>query len=375
MESIGEKLARARNNKGYSLDQVARDTHISPRYIEAIELENFEIFPGETYLLGFIRKYADFLGVDPQEMVNLYKNQQLQEQPPPIQELLNPRFRVTGRMVAAGVAIGLVVVAAAAGILMGAGILNLPQTASSAPSPSDESQSNSGRTVHLTQNFLEQRFRPGDIVSVPVEGVMRMVEIADINGGVTLSSRDATEHVGYLGEALLDITGDDLVDIRVRVVDDARRSDGSVVLRIDRTLEGPERAAIRPGSEPVQSQTAAIGSTSLESRTRRSQIIREASAVEPVQIQVRAEEVPVLVRLQANGQDTPVQQVLAAGEDVQLEGSEYVQVYLANAGAAEVLLNGEPVELGEDGEVRVVRYAWRNIFGPGTPRLEQVPVY
>ncbi|MFW5802252.1 MAG: RodZ domain-containing protein, partial [Spirochaeta sp.] len=85
--------------------------------------------------------------------------------------------------------------------------------------------------------------------------------------------------------------------------------------------------------------------------------------------------VPVLVRLQANGQDTPVQQVLAAGEDVQLEGSEYVQVYLANAGAAEVLLNGEPVELGEDGEVRVVRYAWRNIFGPGTPRLEQVPVY
>ena len=88
MESIGEKLQTARKEKGYSLDQVSRETHIAKRFVEALEAEDFDAFPGEPYLIGFLKTYSGFLDLDSQEMVNLYKSFKLQEQPAPIDELI-----------------------------------------------------------------------------------------------------------------------------------------------------------------------------------------------------------------------------------------------------------------------------------------------
>ncbi|MFW6215806.1 MAG: helix-turn-helix domain-containing protein, partial [Alkalispirochaetaceae bacterium] len=61
MESIGAKLQGSRSSKGYSVEQVARETHIAKRFIEALEAEDFDAFPGEPYILGFLRTYAYFL--------------------------------------------------------------------------------------------------------------------------------------------------------------------------------------------------------------------------------------------------------------------------------------------------------------------------
>ena len=75
MESIGEKLKTSREAKALSIDQIARDTNIAKRYILALEHEDFEIFPGEPYLLGFLRNYSDYLGLDANEMIALYRFQ------------------------------------------------------------------------------------------------------------------------------------------------------------------------------------------------------------------------------------------------------------------------------------------------------------
>ncbi|AFG36757.1 helix-turn-helix domain-containing protein [Spirochaeta africana] len=367
MESIGEKLIKARELKGYSLEQVARDTHISQRYIQALEQEAFELFPGETYLLGFIRKYADFLGMDPQEMVNLYKNQQLQEQPAPIQELLHPTPRVTGRMV--GIAAGVLGVGAVALVigLFASGIWQLPERETPVAEPT-----RNGQMVHLTQNFLEQRFFTGDAVSVPVEGVSRVIEIVEVGDAVVLETAGLRETVAFGDEVLLDLTADDLLDVRVRVVDDLPGSDRSAVLRIDRSLEGPERLAVRPGSEPA-AQTGPIGATSVAARERETLVLQEPETVQPIRLQVTARDVPVLARLQTP--DDQQQLLLQPGDSLSGEHSTWMQLSLGNAGAADILLNDQQVELGEPGEVRVVRFAWTNQFGPGNPRLEQVPVY
>jgi len=53
MESVGEKLKSTRIEKGLSLDQISRETNISIRYLEALETENFSIFPGEPMLSAF----------------------------------------------------------------------------------------------------------------------------------------------------------------------------------------------------------------------------------------------------------------------------------------------------------------------------------
>ena len=93
MESIGDKLRSQREQKGYSIEQIARDTNIAKRYLEALEVEDFTVFPGDPYLIGFLRNYSDYLGIDPEEMVSLYKNFQIQSQPVPMDELLVSKDR------------------------------------------------------------------------------------------------------------------------------------------------------------------------------------------------------------------------------------------------------------------------------------------
>ena len=63
METIGEHLKRVRKVCGYSLEDVARITKINLRYLEAIENDEFSKLPGETFLHGFLRSYAKFLGI------------------------------------------------------------------------------------------------------------------------------------------------------------------------------------------------------------------------------------------------------------------------------------------------------------------------
>jgi len=76
MQTIGETLRKERENKGLSIKDVEAATSIRALYINAIEENNFKIVPGEVYLKGFIRNYANFLDLNGQNMVDLYRQQQ-----------------------------------------------------------------------------------------------------------------------------------------------------------------------------------------------------------------------------------------------------------------------------------------------------------
>ncbi len=64
MFEIGSALREARERKGLSFQQVEEGTKIRARYIRALEEEAFGILPGATYTKGFLRAYADYLGLD-----------------------------------------------------------------------------------------------------------------------------------------------------------------------------------------------------------------------------------------------------------------------------------------------------------------------
>lgn len=64
MFEIGPSLRDARRQRGVDLDAAQRATHIRRRYLEAIEEERFELLPAPAYARGFLREYADFLGLD-----------------------------------------------------------------------------------------------------------------------------------------------------------------------------------------------------------------------------------------------------------------------------------------------------------------------
>jgi cytoskeleton protein RodZ len=68
--SIGRALREARESLNFSADDVAEVLRFSVKQIEAIEAGNFEALPGVTLIRGFIRGYAKFLRLDPQELLS-----------------------------------------------------------------------------------------------------------------------------------------------------------------------------------------------------------------------------------------------------------------------------------------------------------------
>lgn len=73
--SVGDVLRHARQQTGYALSDVADVLRIRLRYLEAIEDGRFDDLPGSVYAVGFIRAYAEFLGLDTDEMVRRFKDE------------------------------------------------------------------------------------------------------------------------------------------------------------------------------------------------------------------------------------------------------------------------------------------------------------
>jgi hypothetical protein len=72
---IGDTLSAARARRAVDLEQVEAATGIRTRYLRAIEAEDWEALPEEFYVRAFIRKYAQFVGADPEPLVEEYRRQ------------------------------------------------------------------------------------------------------------------------------------------------------------------------------------------------------------------------------------------------------------------------------------------------------------
>ncbi|HEX3015500.1 MAG TPA: RodZ domain-containing protein [Desulfobacteria bacterium] len=73
MQSIGDTLREAREQKGLTIRDLEEMTKIRTHYLKALEEERFEQLPGKTYVIGFLRSYARALGLNAQEIVDIYK--------------------------------------------------------------------------------------------------------------------------------------------------------------------------------------------------------------------------------------------------------------------------------------------------------------
>jgi cytoskeletal protein RodZ len=71
---IGNSLREARLRQGLELPDIERATKIRPKYLRALEEEQFELLPAQTYVKGFLRSYAEFLGLDGQLYVDEFNS-------------------------------------------------------------------------------------------------------------------------------------------------------------------------------------------------------------------------------------------------------------------------------------------------------------
>jgi cytoskeletal protein RodZ len=122
MAELGNTLSRARRARGITIEDAERDTHVSRRYLQALESEDFSVFPAPVYARGFLRTYSRYLGLNPEELMRVFPNGELEPvdmTPLPTvtkapSQLINVNWIVTGL-------VGIFLIGAALLLLQGGG--------------------------------------------------------------------------------------------------------------------------------------------------------------------------------------------------------------------------------------------------------------
>ncbi|MEO5919457.1 MAG: helix-turn-helix domain-containing protein [Candidatus Limnocylindrales bacterium] len=79
--SLPDRLAAARERKGVDLFRAERDTKIRSRYLAALERGDYRELPGSVYTKGFLRNYAVYLGLDPEEVLRQWRRERGDQTP------------------------------------------------------------------------------------------------------------------------------------------------------------------------------------------------------------------------------------------------------------------------------------------------------
>lgn len=97
--TVGEELRAARLRLGEDLRTVAGSLRIRKEHLEALEAGDFANLPGRTYAIGFVRSYADYLGLDGAAAVARFKEEVADEpELPPAESLVFPDAQEEARL-------------------------------------------------------------------------------------------------------------------------------------------------------------------------------------------------------------------------------------------------------------------------------------
>ena len=73
--TVGQFLRKRREEKKVPLESVARFTLINLRRLEALEKDEFHLLTGEVFIRGYLRSYAKFIELNPEEVIAIYQGQ------------------------------------------------------------------------------------------------------------------------------------------------------------------------------------------------------------------------------------------------------------------------------------------------------------
>lgn len=73
--TLGEQLKKIRSEGRITLSEISRETKIPVRYLTMIEESDYDSLPPDVYVKGFLRNYAEYLGVDSKKLIELYQRE------------------------------------------------------------------------------------------------------------------------------------------------------------------------------------------------------------------------------------------------------------------------------------------------------------
>ena len=206
MESYGTILMRAREEKN-----IDRETSITVECIRGLEEEDTSVFPGEPYMVGFLRNYAEYLGVNPDTVMSLYRSKAIQESPVPDGLFVKHKSFLMPIIVGAGI---FVVAGAAAAVLIIFKFAHVNKNGSVVVGDGMQS-----KTYELTDKPLEKRLFRGDKIVYPSDRGKIILTVSDTLASFGLDTPVGTLRTDLAEEAELDVDGDAKGDIIVYVSD------------------------------------------------------------------------------------------------------------------------------------------------------------
>jgi cytoskeletal protein RodZ len=378
MTPIGEQLRAARERKGLTLDRVADETNIAKRYLAGLEAEDFSVFPGDPYVIGFLRNYADYLGLSSDEFVNTYKNMKIQEQPMPIQELI-PRRGPSPLTLIASIGGAVIVVAIVLVATLGGRGRAGSEASASRRAPVE---------YRVAGSAFEKRLYVGDSLLVAYGNTEYKILVSRIDDAVTLETPVGASRLMLGEEGTLDLDRNNQPEIKLLVSDLSKKDPSKgAVLRLeysstDAALMAAAQAPLSEDSGDQASGSAAAGSTAAPAGAGSAPSAQAASGAasalsapsgKPV-ILFESGKTPYpfvvsvtfrsscMFRYEADKKDRD-ERYYRKGDTVTVNAQNSLRIWASNAQAVKLTVQASggksaDLDLGGAGEVAVKRIAW-----------------
>ena len=229
MDSYGELLRNAREEKNLNIEKISREISIESRYLTGLEEEDNGAFPGEAYMIGFLRNYSNYLELDTDYILKLYNNKKIQESPVP--EGLIIRRKPIKLILAIVIPIAVLVIAAG---------ITIPLVLRNKNVTDDDSvilnNATKVRQYELDNTKFSQRVYKGDQFIVPTSNGQIVLTVRDTLSSFGLDTPSGVFYTDLSEETEIDINGDSAPDLIVYVsdissTDDSRGAEVRLLLR------------------------------------------------------------------------------------------------------------------------------------------------
>jgi cytoskeletal protein RodZ len=340
VDSLGEKLRQAREEKGCTLEQVSRDTNIATRYLQALETEDFSGFPGEPYILGFLRNYSEYLGLDVQEQLSRYRALKIQEQPIPVEQLLHSPAPV--KKIILSILIPLLILGLGAGIYY---FITHPPVREPAPVV----EAREAAEYFIETGILERRFYNGDSLLVSLGEISYKLTLTNLGETVTITSPQGQLTLDLGQEVLIDLNSDGVGELRIVAADFAKNDPAAGALLRYEIITGISGFAGPAPAEEIPTTAA---------------VIQSSPNPYPFTVQLNFQGYCMFRWEILFERDRPDrnEQYFQRGEELNIQAQNGIRVWASNAQAVKVEITGGgrtvPVELGGAGEVVAADIRW-----------------
>ncbi len=349
MESFGKILQETRLQKDLTLDIISRDTAISKQYLEAIEEETLDIIPGQTYVAGYIRNYANYIGCDAEYLLRLYHAKITQESATP-EDLL--KIKKSPWVMILWIFVGILV---AAGLAVGGYFLVKYISARKAEAQTIVSlEPKVSKEWTLTTTAENFRVYQGDVLVVPFASGAQKIAVTGTTRILTLALGNSNQIIELGEEVAIDVDGDGTTDITVYV------SDLSTSASSDRGAE--ITACVRSGTDTyiAEFDESMIVDSSSIAQGREVKVLIEDNRAYPFTFQATFRG-NCLFRYQVDRADA-VEDYFTSGDTVVHTANNAARLWMSNANTVKLTVTGDghraDTEIEKAGQVLVEDIRW-----------------